>query len=72
MERFLEKVLVERFALFRLNEGVCKAEDLKTVAITDDPKLQLTPVRPVGRNLLKVRQTSLLFDGSIDTRPPAT
>src|SRR5262249_28507463 len=45
--------------------------DLKTVAITDDPKLQLTPVPVGGGNLVKVHQTSLLFDGSIDTRPPA-
>ena len=38
--RVLEKVLVERFPL----EIVCKAEDLKTVAITDGPNMQLTPV----------------------------
>src|SRR5262245_44941540 len=65
-DRFRHKVLVACF------ESVCKAEDLKTVAITDDPKLQLTPVPVGGGNLVKVHQTSLLFDGSIDTRPPAT
>ena len=65
-DRFRHKVLVACF------ESVCKAEDLKTVAITDDPKVQLAPVPVGGGNLVKVHQTGLLFDGSIDTRPPAT
>jgi len=42
--RVLGKVSVGRF------ECVCETDDLKTVAITRDPKLPLTPVHLVGRN----------------------
>src|SRR5262249_12678586 len=65
-DRFRHKVLVACF------ESVCKAEDLKTVAITDDPKLQLTPVPVGGGHLVKVQPTPLLFDGSHGHRAPTT
>src|SRR5262249_16099033 len=45
-----------------LENAVCKAEDLKTAGITDDPKVHLAPVPVGGRNLDEARQTSLLFD----------
>src|SRR5215813_2193762 len=53
LDRVLEKGLLERF--FPLHEIVCKTEDLKTVVIADDPKVQLAPVLLVGRNLDKTR-----------------
>src|SRR5262245_26468210 len=68
LRRVPPSVGVHRLARLRLHETVGKAEDLKTVAITDDPKVQLAPVFVGGRNLDKACQTSLLFDGSIDTR----
>ena len=59
---------VDRLARLRLQELVGKAENLKTAGITDDPKIQLMPFPVGGTNLYKARQTSLLFDGSIDGR----
>jgi hypothetical protein len=59
---------VDRLAPLRLQEIVSKAENLKTVGITDDPKIQLVPLPVGGRNLDKARETSLLFDGPIDGR----
>ena len=69
----------------RPQEMVGEAENLKTVAITDDPKIQLVPVPVVvvpfpivvvpspvvGTNLDEASQTGLLFDGPIDARRPA-
>jgi hypothetical protein len=63
---------VDRPAVLRLEEVVGKAENLKTVAITDDPKIQLVPFPVGGRYFDKARETRLLFDGSIDARSPAT
>ena len=60
LERFLEKVLVARF------EMVGEAQDLKAVAITDGPNMQLTPV------LAPARVTSNLIHGSINALCPAT
>src|SRR4051812_42351087 len=65
LERFGEELLVTRFCTIR------KAENLKTIAITDDPKLQLAPLAVGGRNLVEVRQTRLLIHGAIDGRRPA-
>src|SRR5215467_3182579 len=45
---------------------VREAQDLKAVAITDGPKMQLTPV------LAPARPTSNLIHGSIDALCPAT
>src|SRR5262245_40344183 len=59
--RVPQSVGVDHLARLRLHETVAKAEDLKTVAITDDPKVQLAPFPVGGRNLDKARQTSLLF-----------
>jgi hypothetical protein len=59
-------------AVLRLQEVVSEAQHLKTVAIADDPKIQLVPFAVSGRNLDEAGQASLLFDGSIDTRRPAT
>jgi hypothetical protein len=44
LDRVLEKGLLERF--FPFHESVCKAEDLKTVVIADDPKVQLDARAP--------------------------
>jgi len=41
---------------------------MTSAGITDDPKIQLMPLNASGRNFDKARQTSLLFDGSIDSR----
>jgi hypothetical protein len=51
----------DRLAVLRLQVPVGKAQNLKTAGITDDPEIQLVPFD-------KARQTSLLFDGSIDAR----
>ena len=59
---------MDRVARIPLQEVVGKAENLKTAGIADDPKIQLVPSPVGGRNLDKARQTSLLFDGSIDGR----
>ena len=59
---------VDRLARIPLQELVGKAENLKTAGIADDPKIHLVPFPVGGRNLDKARQTSLLFDGSIDGR----
>ena len=72
LRRVPQSVGVDRLARVRLHETVGKAEYLKTSGITDDPKVQLAPVSVGGRNLDKARQTSLLFDGSIDAGRPAT
>jgi len=40
----------------------------RSAGITDDPEIQLVPFPVSGRNFDKARQTSLLFDGSIDAR----
>ena len=51
-----------------LQEVIGKAENLKTVAIADDPKIQLVPFAVGGTSPDKARHTRLLFDGSIDAR----
>src|SRR5215813_1361062 len=66
LDRVLEKGLLERF--FPLHEIVCKTEDLKTVVIADDPKVQLAPVLLVGRNLDKTRVPREPIHGSIPVR----
>ena len=74
--KILQNGVVDRLAPLALQEVVGKAENLKTVAITDDPEIQLVPFLgsfvvpfPFGdMNLDEARQTSLLFDGSIDAR----
>ena len=58
--------------MLRLQVPVGKAQNLKTAGITDDPEIQLVPFPVSGRNFDKARQTSLLFDGSIDARFLAT
>ena len=58
----------DRLAVLRLQVPVGKAQNLKTAGITDDPEIQLVPFPISGRNFDKARQTSLLFDGSIDAR----
>jgi hypothetical protein len=58
----------DRLAVLRLQVPGGKAQDLKTAGITDDPEIQLVPFPISGRNFDKARQTSLLFDGSIDAR----
>src|SRR6202795_3988816 len=62
----------DRLAVLRLQVPVGKAQNLKTAGITDDPEIQLVPFPVSGRNFDKARQTSLLFDGSIAPRCPAT
>ena len=64
----LQKCGVDRLAMLRLQEVVGKAENLKTVAIADDPEIQLVPLAVGGASLDEAHQTRLLFDGSIDTR----
>ena len=58
----------DRLAVRRLRIPVGKAQNLKTAGIADDPKIQLAPFPVSARNFDKARQTSLLFDGSIDAR----
>jgi hypothetical protein len=58
----------DRLAVLRLQVPVGKAQNLKTASISDDPEIQLVPFPVSGRNFDKTRQTSLLFDGSIDAR----
>ena len=58
----------DRLAALRLQVPVGKAQNLKTAGITDDPEIKLLPFPVSGRNFDKARQTSLLFDGSIDAR----
>ena len=58
----------DRLAVLRLQVPVGKTQNLKTAGITDDPEIQLVPFPVSGRNFDKARQTSLLFDGSIDAR----
>ena len=55
----LEEILVARF------EIVCKTHDLKTVAITDGPNLQITPVVVVKTSIrfVKARVPSHPVDG---------
>src|SRR6185369_6036604 len=67
----LQSVGVDRCPRACLQELVAKAENLKTAAITDDPKIQL-PLAVGGWNLDEARQPSLLFDGAIDAGRPAT
>ena len=55
-------------AVLRLQVLVAKAQNLKTIGITDDPEIQLVPFPVVCRNLNEARKTSLLLDGSIDAR----
>jgi hypothetical protein len=62
---------VDRLSRVPPQEVVGKAEDLKTVAITDEPEIQLVPLPVGGRNLDKARQTGLPFDGFIGARFPA-
>ena len=62
----------DRLAVLRLQERVGEAQHLETARITDDPEIQLVPFPVSGRNFDEARQTSLLFDGSIDARFPAT
>lgn len=64
----LQRFGVDRLAGVRLQELVGKAENLKTVGITDDPEIQLLPFPVGGRNLDEARQTRLLCDGLIATR----
>src|SRR5215472_3602784 len=64
----LYKLGVDPLTLLRLQEVVGKAENLETVAITDDPEIEFDPFPVGGRNFDKARETSLLFDGSIDGR----
>jgi hypothetical protein len=58
----------DRLAVLRLQVPVGKAQNLKTAGVTDDPEIQLVPFPVSSRNFDKARQTSLLFDGSIDAR----
>ena len=53
--RVVEKVLVARF------ETVCEAQDLKTVAITNGPDLQLVPVLPVAVAIVVIVVILLAF-----------
>src|SRR6185295_17525689 len=68
----LHGLVVERLAPARLQELVGKAQNLKTVAIAYEPKIQLVPFAVGGASLDEAGQTRLLFDGSIDARRPAT
>ena len=52
--------------MLRLQVPIGKAQNLKAAGITDDPEIQLLPFPVSGRNFDNARQTSLLFDGSID------
>src|SRR5689334_13832637 len=63
---------VDGLAVLRGQELVGKAQYLKTVAVTDDPEIQLVPFAVGGRDLHKAGQASLLFDGSIGGRRPDT
>ena len=65
LDRVREKALLERF--FPFQEIDCKADDLKTIRIADEPNMQLTPVLLIGRNLDPARVTSCPIRGSIDT-----
>src|SRR5690349_11863605 len=49
----LQSFGVDRLAVLRAQEVVGKAQYLKAVAITDDPKIQLTPFAVGGRDLHK-------------------
>jgi hypothetical protein len=57
---------VNRLARIPPQEVIGKAQNLKTARIANDPKIQLLPFPVRGANLHEARQTSLLFDGSID------
>jgi hypothetical protein len=67
----LQSLGVDRLAMLPPQELVGKAENLKTVAIADEPKIQLVPFAVGGTGPDKARHTRLLFDGSIDARCPA-
>ena len=64
----LDSFRKDRLAVLCLQIPVGKAQNLKTAGIADDPEIQLVPFPVSGRNFDKARQTSLLFDRSIDAR----
>jgi hypothetical protein len=65
LRRLLRGLGVNRLAALRLQEVVGEAENLKTVAVTDDPKIQLVSFPVGGRDFDEASQTRLLLDGSI-------
>src|SRR5262249_37608442 len=67
----LKNRLLERFSVFRLHEGVREADDLKSVAIADEPNMQLASVLFIGRNLDEAGFASNPIGSSIGTRKPS-
>ena len=64
----LHGLVMERLAPARLQELVGKAQNLKTVAVADEPEIQLVAFAVGGASLDEARQARLLFDGDIGAR----